>query len=243
MNEPQQKDQMPDLGTTKRDVAVGLVRGAVGAIPVAGSIFSEIIGELVPQQRIERIAIYVQLLNDRLGRLEELDRNVRLRNPENIDLFEEGAFQSAKALSDERRIYIANLVATGITGAEKERLESKRLLNLLRELDDAEIIVLASNLQKNQDDEFWNRHDTVLHPVLAHLGSSQEELDAATVQQLARTHLSRLGLLKPRFARPRKNELPEFDDNTGMIKASGDELTSLARLLLRRIGLAGDQDF
>ena len=234
---------MPDLGTTKRDRAVGLARGAVGEIPIVGSILGEIIGELIPQQRIERIEIYVRQLNERLGHLEEPDLNARLRNPDNIDLFEDGAFQAARALSGERIGYIANLVTTGITGAEKERLESKRLLNVLRELDDAEIIVLASNLQKNQDKEFWKRHYGVLNPIAPTHASSQSEIDTATIQELASTRLVRLGLLKPRFSMTQRGELPVFDDHTGMIKASGVELTSVGRLLLRKIGLAGQDEF
>src|SRR5690348_12709636 len=70
--------------------------------------------------------------NDRLGRVEESDLRSRLRDPENVDLFEEGTFQSIRALSRERKEYMAELVARRITGEEKEQIESKRLLNLLR---------------------------------------------------------------------------------------------------------------
>ena len=73
-----------------------------------------------------------------------MDVRSRLTDPENVNLFEEGAFQSVRALSNERKEYIANAVANGITGEAKDGLESKRLLNLLGELDDAEIIVLSS---------------------------------------------------------------------------------------------------
>ncbi|MEZ4615392.1 MAG: hypothetical protein R2867_07745 [Caldilineaceae bacterium] len=62
----------------------------------------------------------------------------------------------------------------------------------------------------------------------AHHGSSQEQVDQATVHKGYRQH--QLDLLRPRFKRPKKNEIPEFDENTGMMKASGYELTALGRL-------------
>ena len=41
-----------------------------------------------------------------------------------------------------------------------------------------------------------------------------------------------------RFKKPKRGELPEFDEKTGMVKVGGYEITSLGRLLLRSI----DQD-
>lgn len=72
---------------------------------------------------------------------------------------------------------------------------------------------------------------------------TQEDFDAESIQDLAEAHLQRLGLARLRHKRPGRNEVPEFDENTGALKGSGQELTSLGRLLLRRIGLATDQDF
>jgi hypothetical protein len=45
-----------------------------------------------------------------------------------------------------------------------------------------------------------------------------------------------LGLLKIRFNKPNKGEVPEFDEHTGMIKAQGYDITSLGELFLRSIG-------
>jgi hypothetical protein len=40
-----------------------------------------------------------------------------------------------------------------------------------------------------------------------------------------------------------RGQLPEFDETTGMMKASGHEMTPLGRMLLREIGLAKPGEF
>jgi hypothetical protein len=234
----------PSVGKSSRDTAVAAARGVLGCIPVVGSIVSELVGAVIPGQRIERLESYVLLLAEHFRHLEADDLAARFRRPENIDMFEEGALQSARALSDERKRYIAALVARGISSDDQMRFEAKRLLNLLRELDDAEIVVLASKLGKfSQDEGFRERNGSVLQPVYAFIDSDRETVDADTVQRAVDAHLDRLGLTHPRFPLVKKHEVPEFDHVTGMIKSTGVTLAPLGLLLLRQIGLAGDDDY
>lgn len=230
------------LGGTHRDTGVALLKGVVGVVPVAGSILAEIVSVLIPEQRIERLEAYVRHLNERLNGIGENEFKKLLSKPEAIDLFEDGAYQAAKALSDDRRERIAELVATGIKGEAATQLEAKRLLTLLNEIDDAQLIILCSYSHTfQQDEEFQERNASVLEPVHADLASSQEELDRATMFNLNRDHLLRLGLLKLLFQQPRQGQMPEFDRDTGMIKSSGRELTPVGRLLLRKVGLLGPE--
>lgn len=238
------QEEMPPLGETWRDRAVSLAKGGVGLIPVAGGILAELVSVVIPNQRMDRLEDYVRRLNERLSAEDEAAARERMSGPEAIDLFEDGAAQAVRALSDERKAYIASIVATGLSGDERERLEAKRLLSLLREIDDDQVIILTSHLHRHwDDDEFHERHAAVLEPRMAFIGSSQEEIDAETLHETSRMHLVRLGLLRPSFGKPRKGEVPEFDEKTGMLKASGYELTSLGRMLLRRIELAEPDEF
>ncbi|WP_455181544.1 hypothetical protein [Azospirillum palustre] len=230
---------MPPLGETWRDRSLGLVKGAVGLVPVAGGILAELVGVVIPNQRLDRLEDYVRRLNDRLSDVDADEAQQRLSEPEAVDLFEDGATQAVRALSEERKEYIANIVGIGLKGEDKDRIEAKRVLAILREIDDDQVIILFSYMHENYySDEFRERHSTILDPVFVHMQSSQEEIDAAALHELARNHLVRFGLLRPSFSRPRSGQLPEFDDRTGMIKSSGYELTSLGRMLLCRIGLA-----
>jgi hypothetical protein len=47
-------------------------------------------------------------------------------------------------------------------------------------------------------------------------------------------NLRRLGLLQTKYKKPKKGELPEFDEKTGMMKAGSDQISRLGRLLLDR---------
>ena len=228
------------LGVRLADRIAALTRGTVGAVPYIGPIISEYITQLIPNQRLERIEAYIVELGKRVKKVER----DKLVHPRKVDLFEDGAFQAIRSLSEKRTEYIANVVARGLSGEEKEELEAKRMLNLLTQLDDGQIILLSSYLDKNRnDEEFWKIHEDVLKPKAVNLESSQEEIDVATIQEMAKRELVRLGLLRPRIRKPPRGQLPEFDEKTGMMKAFGHDITSLGRLFLRHIDLAGADDF
>ena len=81
---------------------------------------------------------------------------------------------------------------------------------------------LCSPVDKNSGDEdFFNMHANILMPIAPTLNDSQEDFDAEAIQELAKAHLLRLGLFRLRFRRPLKNQVPEYDESTGMLKSSG----------------------
>jgi hypothetical protein len=227
------------MGGSSSDPAKAILKGALSGIPLIGGVVSEIVGQIIPDQRLDRLERYVIHLADELQKLGAGEVAGDMKKPENVDLFEDGAFAAAKALTDEKRERIARLVAYGISGDEQARLEAKRLLNLLAALDDDQVIILASYLMKNQrNDDFRKAHETVFASSRVHMGSTRQEHDVALVRGLAREELIRLGLLRERFKKPSKGQTPELDEKTGRMKVEGRELSSLGRLLLRRLGLA-----
>lgn len=240
--EPPSKALAP-MGGSSSDPAKAILKGILSGIPLIGGVVSEIVGQIIPDQRIERLERYVIHLAEELQKLGAVDVVDEMKKPENVDLFEDGAFAAAKALTDEKRERIARLVAYGISGDEQARLEAKRLLDLLAALDDAQVVLLASYLMKNQrNEEFRKAHENVLASSRVHMGSTREEHDAALVRGLAREQLIRVGLLRERFKKPAKGQTPELDEKTGRMKVEGRELSSLGRLLLRRLGLAEERE-
>lgn len=242
-NTPTNPVALPPMGGSSTDPAKALLKGALSGIPLIGGIVSEIVGQMIPDQRIDRLEDFVRKLSEQLDRLGTPHLEGRMKEPENIDLFEDGALASARALSDQKREHVARLVAFGISGDEQAKLESKRLLQIVSVLDDDQIIRLTSYLTRHQRDaEFHNTHENVLAPVAAHFGSTREEHDRSLLRDLAREELIRLGLLRERFKAAAKGQIPVFDDKTGRIKASSRDLSPLGRLLLRRLGIAGDDE-
>ncbi len=231
----------PPLGATTRDRSVALTKGAIGMIPIGGSILAEIIGQIIPDQRAQRLETYVRYLDSKLSELSEGEARSRMSDPENIALFEEGAFQSARAISDERRERIAKLVILGITGEQKEKLEAKRLLSLFGLIDDDQAIILASHLHKYMRDEaFRNANSRILNVSPPHLNSSDEDRDKFLVSSLAKDELIRLKLLEPQFEQVK--DVSAIDPSTGMAKVRNHALSGLGRMLLRRLQVAGPND-
>lgn len=233
----------PPLGAGASDHVAAALRMGAGAVPFAGAAFNELITLVIPGVRQSRVEAYLRYLKSKVNELSEEQLRMKLSSELAIDVVEEGAFQAVRALSDERRDQITHAVAFGLRGDQQELLEAKRMLQLLRELDEAQVILLASKLMKNyNDDSFRSTHANVLKPVLAHLQSTRDEIDRSIVQSIGEQKLLTLGLIRRRFSKPKKGEFPEFDEKTGMVKATGIDITPLGKLLLRRIGLAEEDD-
>ncbi len=231
------------MSTKGTDIATIIGKGLLGAIPFVGPLAAEIVGAVIPNQRIDRIESLLKLLESKIQEEDRSKVKERIVSPESVDLIEDGFIQASRALSEERKEYIASLLKNSLTDDDLKHIEYKRLLSILGELNDLEVLILKSQtLHRGQPEhgEFWEAHEGALTPPLAHMGSTQEEIDKHTIYQTHKQHLANLSLLKPRFKKPKGGEFPEFDDKTGMIKAQGYDITGLGRLLLRSIDQGGE---
>jgi len=228
-----------NLDNNITDKVASISKGVVGAAPIIGPLLAEVVGNLIPNQRIDRISKFIRSLDERVAGLEKRPLYSIFNDPYFIDLLEDGFWSAARALSEERIDYIATVVANGISENREKTLEAKRFIQLLAELNDIEVIILRSYLMHPQEDqEFHDKHEDILTPPAAHLGSTEGEVGKSQIYNSYKENLAKLNLLKRRFKRPKRGELPDFDEKTGMIKATGYEITYLGRMLLVHIGLA-----
>jgi oligoendopeptidase F len=206
------------LAVQTTDYVVSAAKAALGAVPFAGSLLSELAGTIVPNQRIDRIVKIAKVFDQRLAKLEQQFVLSELRNEEFSDLLEEGLRQAAHSLSEERREYISSLISSSLSSEDIAYQESKHLLRILDEINDVEIIWLRFFLHPimGGDEEFRSKHKEVLKPISRVMGASQTVLDKGTLQESYKEHLIQLNLLER--------------------KDKSFRLTSLGRLLLREIG-------
>ncbi len=126
-----------------------------------------------------------------------------------------------------------------------EHIENKKLLSILQELNDAEIIWLQyyAFYSGHKQNDFYEKHEKTLELLPTHNQSSAKEYDRKSVQLSYKADLVQLGLLKEKFKQAKKGEFPEFDYNTGKPTISHYETSSLGNALLRIIDLKpSDED-
>ena len=118
---------------------------------------------------------------------------------------------------------------------ETNLVRRMRLIELFGEIDDDEFLPLNPYGQSYAapGSQTWEMID---RPSPVVIGSSPEQLNAATLYELGTEHLLRLGLLERRSDMVKRGEYPPFD-----AKSSGFEshvrISYLGRMLLREAGI------
>lgn len=214
-------------------------RGVFGAVPWVGGLFSEVITQLIPNQRQDRIVKFLKVLSKNVENLSHQELITKLHDPYHLDLFEDACFQAVRALSDERLEYIASALKNGLTDKELEHTYKKKLLWLLGQLNDNEIVILFFYYIRHTDkhDVFLEKHKDIIRDMPKTMNMPENEYTKATIHNSFKNRLIDLELLSPRFKKPKKNEFPSFDLNTGMIEILGLNITPLGRTLCNFIEL------
>lgn len=230
------------LENNKIDLLVSATKSIVGNILYVGPLLSELVGNLIPNQRIDRLTKYVKELDERLTKIPTEKINTLLNNEDFIDLIEEGFVQASRAITDQRRQYIASIICNGITDEAIQLNESKQLLKLLSELNDSEIIWLRFFLVPTigGDEDFRQKHSNIIQRIPTYIGADDETLMKAALQNSYKEHLERLQLIQHAIRIDNTTKMPEFDTFTGKPKRSYSDITTLGRLLLKQIGLIND---
>ena len=230
-------DESKELETQGRDYAAAGARVVASLVPYVGPALAEIVGFIIPNQRMDRIAKFVNELKRQIERIED-----HLTDEESYDLLEEGFRQASHSLSDDRRAYIASLIVRGLTSDEIEVAESRHLLRILDEMSDVEVIWLRLYGEPYWQDAqaFTETHKEVLAPAVATLGGPLEVQRKSVLQGNYKEHLAQLSLLERRFRMDSQTGAPEFRPRSGAMEVEGYELTPLGRILLNEIGLGED---
>ena len=224
---------MPSLGAGGGDRTAAIIRSIVANIPIVGQALAEIVTELVPNQRIERVEEYLLYLGEEITSLKIENVDAAMKRPENVDLIEDGAYQAVRAITDTRKRYLARAVAQGIRAKEKDKLDEKRVLALIGDLDDGDLVLLdAFSTRGIQGQEKFEKLRPEQPTSRAPGAAERWEFYEASIARL-----ERLSLLHKNIQLDHETKLPELDILTGEPKGSYG-VTALGYLVLKRIGLA-----
>jgi hypothetical protein len=190
------------LGLSKEDYGASILKAGLALVPIAGPLLTELINDFIPGQRTDRLVAFVKEMDSRLTELTRRVFAANIRTPAGADLTEDGLWMAARALSGQRRQAIANLLVTSLTEEDLRYAEAKKLLQLLNEMQDSEIIMLRYFYLRTIGDEragdFYKLHETVLEPDVSAIGSADDEIDRGALYEAHKATLNRLGLTQPR---------------------------------------------
>lgn len=230
---------LPDLGADSRDRSVAVLRAVLGSVPVAGAVLSELITNIVPNQRMDRLERYLKELAMRLEAIGPSERlGQRFQDATNVALVEDGAHQAARALTEERILRIVDCVANGISSDDTDHLLKRRLLLTLGDLDDQHLAILHAHAN-------WSASavERLRPKQVATLGrpSTLKEVEGLTLWQSALGKLEQLALLyfKPKLRAT--DAYPPFPLYDSQGRPQGHyQITRFGVQLLVSVGLASE---
>ena len=197
------------------------LKGGIGVIP-GGSLVVELLNVTIPDRRLERIEKILIILASREIDMDSEEIKQKFHSPEFADIFEDVIHQTVRAISNERLEYLASILEKSLTEEQIKHLQTKRLLSILGEINDVEVIVLQSyELKKQRGRNFKEIHKNIFESELITRKSSEDEKEQNAMLQNYRNHLVNLGLVG----------LTNSSDSSTLW------LTMLGAMLLKQIGL------
>tara|TARA_B100002049_G_scaffold202448_1_gene161325 strand:+ start:98 stop:808 length:711 start_codon:yes stop_codon:yes gene_type:complete len=229
-------DSTAKLQNNRVDNAVSVAKGILGAIPFAGGAFAELIGTVVPNQRLDRITSFLIELDKRL---EKFEIEMLKRNELSLDLFEDGMYQAVRVLSEARNRYLANFIKHSIDVDSNSYSIKKRLLSILQDLTDRDIEILKS-ISEDRYQATARKYGTrslAMGEVKALSDDEKYEYDHERASfGLHLSTLNRLSLvnIQNKQVDPKKRR-SHLDFNTGLPEIEDCSITRIGQLLLMNI--------
>lgn len=188
-----------------------MVTNAVGG--PAGAFFGMLIGKTIPNQLNERLLKYVARTRDELDTLGVRFEDLHGQLTElQVDVFSQGAAAAGRATSSERIAQIATVVAHGVTADQQAAADADRLLRLLEDLSEDDVIALCAFTESYRETPGWlDRHPraaqivarnppgpTIQERAVFPSGLSPAEESETFMLDLQLSRLATMGLIKER---------------------------------------------
>lgn len=223
------------------DLVASIAKAAAGSlpIPVVNSFLAEIVGNAIPNQRMDRFAKYLEVLSNQLNEVNGDLKSSLLSNYNFISLIEESSIQAVRAITDERRNYIANVVIEGIKADQIEFAEAKHVLQLLSQINDVEIIILGSflHITYNGGPKYREKYPEIFKYDTIMSRKEEDEKEKFDLMNSYKSHLAGLGLLSHKLELKRENAGKVFKGHSSPISYKGFSITPSGLLVLKYVGL------
>jgi len=234
---PRQAQDLAAARTAK--VAAILAKGTANLLAPGSGMFLELFGTIFQDRRQAQYEEELELIKARLAELEFSDEKLAaaiLDSPAHRQLIFDGLNAAGLALSKDRLRQIAEIVAVGLTEDEHRALKARRMLALLGQIDDEQVIILEAAYKDGP------RTNPVLDPAKDRIlrqpaGAPDEGVEASRQRlidyKLARFNMSQLGLVE--YGGQRVGEA--FEQHSDHEYGLRVKITELGKALARTMGL------
>lgn len=162
--------KIESLENNSTDKIASVFRSLVGLIPNFGSLASELISWLIPNQRIDRVCEFIKQLSRQVSKLEDSQKlwiKKLKTDKNNLLLFELSARYSMETNSNIKHHCYAEFIFNTIENKKLEDSRNEKLLRTLSELTEEEIILLISFSQPKvlgYTSEFDEKYEEIIMP-------------------------------------------------------------------------------
>lgn len=225
-----------NFNNNKSDILASALKSLASMVPYVGGPIAEIIGYVIPNQRLDRLTRFIETLREKVDGIED-EINKRSKNdPLFLDFFEDELTQVSRALTEERIEYLSNLLINGINSDEAELIAAKQLLRLLGQLNDAEIIWLNYYyIDHKEKRNFAEKNPKILQPIPRHLGMDEKTYKASVIQENFKQRLEELHLIESKIKFDNKTGQPQPNFLKNGFETKSTQITPLGRQLIEII--------
>lgn len=198
--------ELKQLDTNSTDYVVSGLKSLAGAIPFGGTFVGEILGNVIPHQRIDRIADFLKQLS---SKVEQLEKNSYIwldelkKSKDNVFLYELALRYSLETNSETLHNCFASVIFSSIQNKDSDILKNERIMKSISELNEAEIIWLIWFARPHglfNQTEFEKKYSDILLPPTSSSGREEDKIYNAMKMQYI-SNLTEKGLLYRRNVR------------------------------------------
>jgi len=221
-------------------IAIGARSAAELLMPGGGALF-DVFGTLYTRDRDRKVRDGLEYIKARLAALEISSEKLTkiLESPTHRALLFDGLNSAGRVVSDDRLEHIARIVADGLTDDELHAFRAKRMLAILDQVDDEQLIILGAAYIHGERPPFGSKpgfDNILMQPTTDIVDDGEARAKRLLDYKLARVRLGQIGLVEYGADRVGDTFRQHHDHPYGQrIK-----LTILGEVLMERLGFRKD---
>ena len=236
-NEPKKLSDI-SLDTNSADITAIILKSTCKLAPVVGGFIGEIVGQLIPNQRINRVQQYSEILGKMFEELDETLLPILIANNNFIEFVEDSYYHAIRSATQKRMEQIAHIVFEGIKSRDTEFSERRHIFQILSQINDIEIIILGYFLYKKYGNsrKYQEKYPEIFEREYYDYPEDSDQRDKSAILESYYGHLTGLGLLVQNYSIDNKS-VSDTKNRISLVNPNGLSISRSGKLLLRYLNI------